>query len=152
MQIDRVNTSELLVNSMPDGSRIIRNSSNENVFALNATAGAAWDACASANTLQGVAEEMRRSFDSNVTNELAEASVLELQKKNLVVISGAEAKATRRQVLAGLGAVALPLVVSLTLGEQKAHAERAGSWDGGSDNAHHNNPHASIPKNHHLNN
>ena len=144
MQIDRVNTNELLVNSMPDGSRIIRNSRNENVFALNATAGAALDACSSAKTVEAVAAEMRRSFDPNVTDELAEASVLELQKKNLVTISGADSKATRRQVLAGLGAVALPLVVSLTLGEQKAHAERALSVD-------HRSPHASVPKNHKLN-
>jgi hypothetical protein len=147
MQIERVNTTQLLVNSMPDGSRIIRNSNNENVLALNATAGAAWDACASATTLEGVADQMRRSFNPSVTNELAEACVLELQKKNLVTISGADAKATRRQVLAGLGAVALPLVVSLTLGEQKAHADRARSFD----DDDHRNPHASVPKNHKLN-
>jgi hypothetical protein len=131
---------------MPDGSRIIRDADNQNVFALNATAGAAWDACASANTISGVAEEMRRSFDPSVTDELAEASILELQKKNLVTISGSDARATRRQVLAGLGAVALPLVVSLTLGEQKAHAQQASSVDPDVDRKF--RPHADIPKNH----
>jgi hypothetical protein len=141
MQIERVNLSSFSVNLMPDGSRIIRNNANETVFALNATAAAAWDACASANTIAAIGEEMRRSFDSQVTDELAEASILELQDKKLVNISGSEFKATRRQVLAGLGAVALPLVVSLTMGEQKAHAERARSAD-------HHAPHASVPKNH----
>ena len=144
MQIERVNTSELVINSMPDGSRIIRNSNNENVLALNATAGAAWDACSTSNTIEGVAAAMRRSFDPNVTNELAEAAVIELQDKKLVNIAGVDPKATRRQVLAGLGAVALPLVVSLTLGEQKAHAEKALSVD-------HRSPHASVPSNHKLN-
>jgi hypothetical protein len=145
MQVERVKATQD-VNTMPDGSRIIRDPDNQNVFALNATAGAAWDACASATTIAGVAEEMRRSFDSNVTDELAEASILELQKKNLVAISGTEAKATRRQVLAGLGAVALPLVVSLTLGEQKAHAQQASSVDPKEDGKW--RPHAYIPKNH----
>ncbi len=88
MQVERVNTKDLVVNSMPDGSRVIRNSNNETVFALNATAAAAWDACSSATTIAGVAEEMRRSFDPNVTDELAEACILQFQKKNLVKLSG----------------------------------------------------------------
>ena len=147
MQVERVSTEDLVVNSMPDGSRVIRNSKNETVFALNATAGAAWDACSSATTVASVAEEMRRSFDSGVTDELAEVSILELQDKKLVTISDSGFKATRRQVLAGLGAVALPLVVSLTVGEQKAHAQHAKSNDPGDDKSW-DRPHASVPKYH----
>ena len=139
MQVERVNMKDLVVNSMPDGSRVIRNSNNETVFALNATAAAAWDACSSATTISGVAEEMRRSFDSNVTDELAEACILQFQKKNLVKVSGGAPKSTRREVLAGLGAVALPLVVALTLGEQKAHAQHADSVD-------YQAPRANVPK------
>jgi hypothetical protein len=146
MQIDRVDSNSFLVTAMPDGSRVIRNTKDETVFALNATAGAAWDACSSATTIAGVADEMRRSFDSKVTDELAEASVLELQDKKLVSISGSGVKATRRQVLAGLGAVALPLVVSLTVGEQKAHAQHAQSNEKGWER-----PHASVPKSHKKN-
>lgn len=141
MRVERLHTGSLIVDSMPDGSRVIRNSENEQVFALNATAGAAWDACSSATTISGVAEEMRRSFDPNVTDELAEASILELQDKKLVAISGSAPKATRREILAGLSAVALPLVVSLTLGEQKAHAQEAKSVD-------YRSPRASVPKSH----
>jgi hypothetical protein len=139
VQVERVNAKDLVVNSMPDGSRVIRNSNNETVFALNATAAAAWDACSSATTIAGVADEMRRSFDPNVTDELAEACILQFQKKNLVKLSGVAPKATRRQVLAGLSAVALPLVVSLTIGEQKAHAQDAGSVD-------YRSPRANVPK------
>jgi|ERR1700739_1358291 len=143
MQVKRVTSKDLVVNPMPDGSRVIRNSKDETVFALNATAGAAWDACSSATTVAGVAEEMRRSFDPSVTDELAEACILQFQEKNLVSISGSTPKQTRRAVLAGLSAVALPLVVSLTVGEQKAHAKEAQSADNKWDR-----PHASVPKEH----
>jgi hypothetical protein len=130
MQVELANSNNLAVNALPDGSRIIRNSENETVFALNATAAAAWDACANAKTVTAVADEMRRSFDPQVTDELAEASILELESKKLVTVSGSGFRATRREVLAGLGAVALPLVVCLTIGEQKAYAHDANSTDG----------------------
>jgi len=143
MKVERVNCGNFAINSMPDGSQIIRNSDDNTVLALNPTAAAAWDACASANTVAGVAETMRRSLGPNVTEELAEASLAELQEKKLVSISGSEFKATRRQILAGLGAVALPLVVSLTVGEQKAHAEHASSVEEKS----FSRPRANVPKN-----
>ena len=142
MHVERVNTSDLVVNGLPDGSRVIVNSNNETVFALNATAGAAWDACRTPTTLSMVTEEMRRSFDPGVTEDLAEDAILQLQEKDLVTISGRLPKTTRRQVLAGLSAVALPLVVSLTMGEQKAHAEHARSNDDDSDRR----PSVSVPK------
>ena len=147
MQIVRVNSSDLVVNSLPDGSRIIVNSNNETVFAMNATAGAAWDACGDPATLPKVTERMQRSFDPNVTEELAEAAVLQLQEKNLVTITGELPKATRREVLAGLGAVALPLVVSLTVGEQKAHALNARS-----NNSFRGRPVPSVPRHQKLGN
>jgi hypothetical protein len=141
MQIERLSSSDLVVNSLPDGSRVIVNSKNETVFAMNATAGAAWDACAAPTTLANLTEKMQRFFDPNVTEELAEAAVLQLQDKKLVTISGSAPKATRRAVLAGLGAVALPLVVSLTVGEQKAHARDARSND-----SFRGRPRPSVPK------
>jgi hypothetical protein len=142
MNVERVNCGNLAINTMPDGSQIVRNSDDNTVLALNPTAAAAWDACATANTVSGVAETMRRSLDPSVTDELAEVSLAELQEKKLVSISGSGFKATRRQLLAGLGAVALPLVVSLTVGEQKAYAEKASSVD-----QHFGRPRANVPKN-----
>ena len=144
MLVERMNSSKLSVHSMPDGSRIIRNEEDATVLALNATAAAAWDACSNAVTIPAVAEEMRHSYDPNVTDELAEASLLELQDKKLVKISGSGFTATRRQVLAGLSAVALPLVVSVTIGEQKAHAQSAGSVD--EDKRWNSAPRADVPK------
>src|ERR1039457_1818406 len=99
MHVERLNSTGLVVNGLPDGSRVIVNSNNETVFALNATAGAAWDACSAPTTLAKVTEEMRRSFDSSVTEEFAEEAILQLQEKNLVSISGKYPKTTRREVL-----------------------------------------------------
>jgi hypothetical protein len=142
MHVERVNSSDLVVNGLPDGSRVIVNSNNETVFALNATAGAAWDACSAPTTLSEIAAEMRRSFDPSVTEELAEEAIRQLEEKELVSTSGKWPKTTRRAVLAGLSAAALPLVVSLTVGEQKAHAEDAKS----NDSPFGGRPQVSVPK------
>jgi hypothetical protein len=127
MQIERTDSSDLVVNGLPDGSKVIVDSKHEKVYALNATAGAAWDACIGQTTLSKVAEDMRRSCDPSITDEIAQQTIHELQEKELVKTSGPLPKASRRAVLAGLGAVALPLVVSMTLGEQRALAQSARS-------------------------
>lgn len=126
MQIERRDTNDLLVNGLPDGSKVIVDSRNEKVFALNATAGAAWDACSSQTTLGKVAEDMRRT-DPAVTDEIAEQAIAQLQEKELVKASGLLRNASRRQVLAGLSAAALPLVVSMTMTQQRAFAQVANS-------------------------
>ena len=125
MQIERTDQN-LLVNGLPDGSKVIVDAKNEKVFALNATAGAAWDACGSQSTLSEVAADMRR-VNPAITDEVAEQAVLQLKEKELVKTSGFLNNASRRQVLAGLTAVALPLVVSMTMSEQRAFAAVANS-------------------------
>jgi hypothetical protein len=145
MQIERTKSNDLVVNGLPDGSRMIVDSKSEQVFALNATAGAAWDACSNPTTLSNVADHMRRSFGPEVTDELAEKAILQLQEKNLVTVSGSSPKTSRRQALGILGAVALPLVVSMTLADQRAFAQTArsgGSDDPGADWNH--RPHAHV--------
>jgi hypothetical protein len=122
MQIERTNPAILLENKLPDGSRVIVDSANETVFALNATSGAAWDACSMPTTLSRVAEDMRRSLDPAITEEFAEEAILQLQDKKLVNSSGPFSLASRRQFLASLSAVAVPLVVALTITDQRAHA------------------------------
>lgn len=130
MQIERTNSNDLVVNGLPDGSKVIVDSKSERVFALNATAGAAWDACGDPTTLSKVADNMRHSLAPEVTEELAEQAISKLEEQNLVTTSGFP-KTTRRQALATLGAVALPLVVSMTLSDQRAFAQQARS--GGDD-------------------
>ena len=122
MQIERTNSDALVVNKLPDGSTVIVDAENEAVFALNPTAGAAWDACRNPTTLAGVTESMQLSFDPAINEELAEEAILQLHDKNLVRISGSSSPATRRQFITTLSSIALPLVVSLSMAEQRAYA------------------------------
>jgi hypothetical protein len=129
MQIECRNSDALIVNKLPDGSRVIVDPASETVYALNAAAGAAWDACSEPTTLPGVTQHMKLSFDPNTSEELAEQAILELEEKKLVRVSQTT---TRRQMLGRLSAAAaLPLVVSLTLTEQRAYAYNTGSGIGG---------------------
>ena len=127
MHVERMNSGPLTVNQLPDGSRVIVDQTNETVFALNAMAGAAWDACSAPTTLAKVTDSMRRSFDAATTEELAQEAILQLQDKNLVRTSESLPPASRRKFIAALGAAAVPLVVSLTIADQRAHATTAGS-------------------------
>lgn len=126
MHIERVNSDALKVNQLPDGSRVIVDNERERVFALNATAGAAWDACSGSTTLSGVTKHMQQSLHPQITEELAEEAVLRLQEQNLVNTSLTQP--SRRRFMTVLGAaVALPLVVSLPVAEQRAYAQKAKS-------------------------
>jgi hypothetical protein len=131
MKIQCSREESLLVNKLPDGSQVIVNPSNETMYALNATAGAAFDACRAcqqATTLPEVAETMQRSLNVTVTEELAEMAVRQLHENKLVSAPEVQAKPTRRQIIGSLGAAAaLPLVVSLTLADQKAYAQQSSS-------------------------
>ena len=127
MQVERANSDALVVNKLPDGSTVIVDTKNETVFALNATAGAAWDACSDPTTLAKVTEGMQRSFDPAVNEGLAEEAILQLQDKKLVKMWGSSPQATRREFIGTLSAIALPLVVSLSVADQRAYALKASS-------------------------
>jgi hypothetical protein len=126
MQVERAHSEVLQENRLPDGSMVIVDPASETVFALNPTAGAAWDACSSPTTLSKVAEEMQRSFSPSVTEDLAAEAVLQLQDKKLVKTSGSS-WATRRQLISTLSVAVLPLIVALPLAEQRAYAGTAKS-------------------------
>jgi hypothetical protein len=124
MRVERTNSNDLRVDKLPDGSKVIVDQKSETVFALNATAGAAWDACSHPTTLSEVAKDMQRSIDTRITEELALEAILQLQEKKLVTTSGSSPDLTRRAmlpILSGIG-IALPVVASLTMLEQRAHA------------------------------
>lgn len=127
MQVERTNSDALVINQLPDGSRVIVDAENETVFALNATAGAAWDACSNPTTLSKVTESMQHSFGPEINEELAQEAILQLHDKNLVKTSGGSSQATRREFLTTLSAIALPVVVSLSIADQRAYALVASS-------------------------
>lgn len=128
MQVNSRDLHALDIKPLPDGSRIIMDRENDSVVALNATAGAALDACRTSTTLPQITEQMRRSLSPEVTEDLAEQAILQLAEKNLVIASRSTAQPTRRQMLGSMSAaIALPLVVSLSLADQKAYAFKAKS-------------------------
>jgi hypothetical protein len=127
MQIIRGSQDTLVENHLPDGSRFIVDQKNETVYALNATAGVVWDACSKPTTLCDVTKDLQRSFGSEVTEELARQTVVELAERKLLTLSMSAQQTSRREALKTLGKVALPLVVAMTLSEQKAHAMTARS-------------------------
>jgi hypothetical protein len=125
MKIERVDTKSLTENRLPDGSRILVDASNEKVFALNATAGAAWEACSTPTTLAQMTTELQRTVNPEASEELAADAVRQLEEQELVKTSG-PALSSRRAFIGTMGAVAaLPVVAALTLGEQRAYAQHA---------------------------
>jgi len=139
MLVERTRSDAFVIDPLPDGSRVIVDSENQRVLALNATAGAAWDACTIPTTLSDVTERMQSSLDPGITEELAENAILPLQQKGLVKISGSSPQSTRREFIATLSTVALPLVVSLSVAEQKAYASKARSGGGSGDSGNQDN-------------
>jgi hypothetical protein len=131
MQIERVNPDELTERRLPDGSRILVDPVCERVIALNATAGAAWEACSTPTTLARVAKEMQRNVDPSVSEDLAAEAVRQLEEQKLVRTEGLPAVQSRRAFIGRMGAVAaLPVVAALTLSEQRAYAFNSGSGNG----------------------
>jgi len=127
MHITRKNTDALIENKLPDGSRLLVDSRNERVVALNAIAGAAWDGCAAPSTVADVAENMRRSLGSQVSDEVVEEAISQLQEKDLITSPNLLNSSSRRAFIGRLGVAAVPLVVAMTMREQRAYAGTTGS-------------------------
>ena len=128
LEIVRSGSSEFIVQALPDGSTAIFEVATKNVYSLNPSAAAAWEACASATTLSRLAAEMSRRLNKPVTEDLAHEAVSELVAVGLVSATPAERLGTsRRAMLKQVAGVALPVVLVLTGAEQRAHAQTGGS-------------------------
>ena len=128
LEIVRSGSSEFVVQPLPDGSTAIFEVATKNVYSLNQSAAAAWEACASPTTLSRLATEMSRRLSSPVTEDLAHEAVSELVAVGLVSATPAEQLGTsRRAMLKQVAGVALPVVLVLTGAEQRAHAQSNGS-------------------------
>ena len=123
----RSGSSEFIVQTLPDGSTAIFEVATKNVYSLNPSAAAAWEACASPTTLSRLAAEMSRRLNRPVTEDLAHEAVSELVAVGLVSVTPAERLGTsRRAMLKQVAGVALPVVLVLTGAEQRAHAQSTG--------------------------
>jgi hypothetical protein len=128
LEIVRSGSSEFIVQALPDGSTALFEVATKNVYSLNPSAAAAWEACASATTLSRLATEMSRRLNRAVTEDLAHEAVSELVAAGLVSATPAEQLGTsRRAMLKQAAGVALPVVLVLTGAQQRAHAQGTGS-------------------------
>ena len=120
LEIVRSGSSEFIVQTLPDGSTAIFEVATKNVYSLNPSAAAAWEACASATTLSQLAAAMSRRLNTPVTEDLAHEAVSELVAVGLVDVTPAERFGTsRRAMLKQVAGVALPVVLVLTGAEQR---------------------------------
>lgn len=129
MHVERADSSSLVETKLPDGSRVVVDTRNDAVIAMNASAGAAWEACSQPTTLSAIAADLEKA---GMNAEAAEDAVFQLRDKKLVTTSEPP-KPSRRRFMAGM-AVTVPIVAAMSLAEQKAFAERCGSLDTGKDN------------------
>jgi len=128
LEVVRKVSTEFIVQTLPDGSAALFEVATKNVYSLNPSAAAAWEACASPLTVAQLAAAMSRRLNAPVTEELAHEAVAELVTVGLATVTSTEAFGTsRRAMLKQVAGVALPVVLVLTGAEQKAHAQGAGS-------------------------
>lgn len=129
LEIARNESSKFIVQVLPDGSAAIFEVATRNVYSLNPSAAAAWEACASATTLSQLATAMSRRLEAPVTEDLAHEAVSELAAVGLVRVTPAERLGTsRRELLKQVAEVGIPMVLVLTGAQQRAHAQGAGSF------------------------
>ena len=125
IEVLRTKSSDLIVHTLPDGSTAIFEVPTKNVYSLNPSAAAAWEACASATTLSQIAAAMSRKLGAPVNEDLAHEAVSELAAVGLVTVSHGERAGTSRREMLKVAGVALPVVLVLTGVEQRAHAQSA---------------------------
>jgi hypothetical protein len=130
LRVEQADPGTLLIERLPDGSTAIFDRRTRTMHSLNASAAAAFEACRDHHTVDALAQAMGERLHAEVTPGVALAAIGELEKAGLAVCSGQEAaggRATRRGLLSTAAAVALPAILTLTAGEQKAFARDAGS-------------------------
>lgn len=130
MRIERAESSSLVETKLPDGSRVVVDTRNDAVIAMNASAGLAWEACSQPTTLGAIAADVEKA---GLSAEAAEDAVFQLREKKLVTTSEVP-QPSRRTFIAGMAAV--PVVAAMSLAEQKVFAERAGSLERDPNNEH----------------
>jgi len=124
IKVLRSKSSELIVQTLPDGSTAIFDVPTKNVHSLNPSAAAAWEACASATTLPQIATAMSRRLHVPITEDLAHEAVSELAAVGLVTVTPRHSfETSRRDLLKQAAGAAIPAVLSLLGVRQQAHAQ-----------------------------
>jgi len=113
---------------LPDGSVAIYDERSKSVHSLNPSAAVAWEACAQGATVEQVRAALSQHFGSLVDRDVAWTAIQRLQEAELVMsdapLAAPAVDLARRSALksiGALGAMALPVVLTLTASEQRAY-------------------------------
>ncbi len=117
----------LTIERLEDGSVVILDARSKSVHSLNPSAAAVWDACRK-STQEEIEANVAERLGAT-SSEIVREALAQLQKANLIESSdpvSAEAiDLGRRSMLkraGAAGAIAIPVVLTLTASEQKAYA------------------------------
>ncbi len=122
----------LTVERLSDGSMAIVDGRSKSVHSLNPTASLIWDASSQAATIDEIADTIEKNSGQQISSEALQQGLTQLLKANLIEPAGSvaveEVDLGRRSMLkraTAAGAIAIPVVLSLTASEQKAYAYQA---------------------------
>jgi len=129
----QTNLASLAVEQLPDGSTAIFDERSKSVHSLNPSATVVWRACASGATLAQIMTALAAHFGAPVDAEVANHAIAQLRQSKLiepntpaaVPVAGAVMEMGRRSILkrvGSLGAIAVPVVLTLTAAEQRGYA------------------------------
>jgi hypothetical protein len=130
----QVVSAQLTIERLPDGSTAILDHRTRNVHSLNATATVAWEACQAGATLAEIRRALELSSGTQVEEAVAQSALTQLHRVNLIEASTAVPEqigsAARRTALRAV-VMAVPVVLTLALSEQRIFAQAANSFAGG---------------------
>jgi hypothetical protein len=128
----RLQSSEWVSENFSDGSVVLLENTTKTIHSLDATAAAALASCGDPAGLSDVVLAMQSSLKRPVTESEALAALEQLQHAGLVTCRNADdgGVRSRRDLLRAMGTAAgasAPMVLSLTVAEQKVYAQGVGS-------------------------
>jgi hypothetical protein len=125
----QVGVESLSIERLSDGSTAIVDNRVKSVHSLNPSATLVWEACANGATAAQIGKAIEAKSGSPVDAEVVQLALAQLQRANLIEseapISAEAIDLGRRSLLkraGAAGAIAIPVVLTLTAAEQRAYA------------------------------
>ena len=122
-------TESLTVEKLSDGSTAIVNNRSKSVHSLNPSATLVWEACATETTFSEIHTTVKRQTGTPVDADAIRQALAQLQRVKLIdgppSLPADNVDLARRSLLkraSAAGAIAIPVVLTLTAAEQKAYA------------------------------
>jgi Coenzyme PQQ synthesis protein D (PqqD) len=119
----------LAAEKLSDGSTAIVDGRSNSVHSLNPTATLVWEACAKGATFARIQAAVESQTGGPVDPEIVRHALTQLERVNLIESAGGfpveSVDLGRRSMLqhvGAAGAIAIPVVLTLTAAEQKAYA------------------------------